>query len=249
MEEFLKTESGLNYRIVQTGDDAKPTAECQVQVHYRGWFPDAEDPTKGTEFDSSYKRNEPIEFPLNGVIAGWTEGVQLIGKGGKLELEIPPHLAYGERGMPGAIPPDATLRFEIELLDFTEPPKPGPVDVDAAEDFTETASGLKYRVRRQGDGKSPQEADTVTVHYKGWFPDADDPSTGEAFDSSYSRGDTTSFPLNGVIAGWTEGLQLVRENGMIELHIPWQLAYGEHGRPGIPPKSDLRFIVELKKVH
>ena len=249
LPEFKETKSGLKYRVIKAGKDPKPTAQCKVKVHYRGWFPDKADPTKGAEFDSSYKRGEPIEFPLNGVIRGWTEGVQLVGKGGKLELEIPPELAYGQRGMPGAIPPNATLRFEIELLDFQAPPKPGPADADAPKEFSKTESGLQYRILRKGKGKSPQASDTVTVHYRGWLPDKDDPSQGEEFDSSYNRGETTTFPLNGVIAGWTEGLQLVQEGGMIELHIPWKLAYGERGAPGaIPPRSDLRFLVELVEI-
>lgn len=249
LQEFKKTKSGLKYRIIKPGQDPKPTADCKVEVHYRGWLPDKADPTKGTEFDSSYKRGEPISFPLSGVIAGWTEGVQLIGKGGKLELEIPPDLAYGERGAPGAIPPNATLRFEIELLDFKEPPKPGPVDADAPTEFSKTDSGLQYRILRKGSGKAPVASDTVTVHYRGWFPDEKDPSKGQEFDSSYGRGDTISFPLDGVIPGWTEGMQLVKEGGMIELHIPWNLAYGAEGRPGaIPPKADLRFIVELQDI-
>lgn len=252
LQEFQTTNSGLKYRVIEPGTDPKPTADSNVLVHYRGWLPDKADPTKGEEFDSSYGRGEPVGFPLKGVIPGWTEGLQLIGKGGKLELEIPPDLAYGERGSPGAIPPNATLRFEVELLDIKEPPKPeepGAVDADAPEEFSTTASGLQYRIRRKGTGKAPAATDEVTVHYRGWLPDQDDPSKGEVFDSSYERGETTSFGLNQVIPGWTEGLQLVKEGGMIELHIPFALAYGERGRPGaIPPRADLRFIVELKEV-
>ena len=245
-----QTESGLKYRIIEPGESTKPTAASMVKVHYRGWLPDQADPSKGTEFDSSYRGGEPVEFPLGRVIPGWTEGLQLVGRGGKLELEIPPELGYGQAGSPPAIPPNATLRFEVELLDFAGPPKPGPVDEGAPEEFSKTESGLQYRIRRQGNGASPAASDTVSVHYRGWFPDEDDPSQGVEFDSSYRRGTTTSFPLNGVIPGWTEGLQLVKEGGMIELHIPWQLAYGEDGMPGaIPPKSDLRFLVELMKVH
>ena len=104
------TPSGLQYKILKEGDGKKPAATDTVQVNYRGTLID------GTEFDSSYKRNEPISFPLNGVIPGWTEGVQLIKEGGKIELYIPSNLAYGPRGAGGVIPPDATLVFEIELL-------------------------------------------------------------------------------------------------------------------------------------
>ncbi len=249
LQEFKTTGSGLKYRVIEPGQDPKPTANAKVMVHYRGWLPDKADPTKGEEFDSSYKRGQPAGFPLKDVIPGWTEGLQLIGKGGKLELEIPPDLAYGERGSPGAIPPNATLRFEVELLDIKEPPKPmepGPVDPDAPKEFSKTDSGLQYRILRKGNGKSPVASDKVTVHYRGWLPNKIDPSKGEEFDSSYQRGETTSFPLGGVIPGWTEGLQLVKEGGMIELEIPSELAYGEQGSPGaIPPNATLRFLVEL----
>ena len=137
----------------------------------------------------------------------------------------------------------------MQLLDIVGPATPGTVDDDAAKEFAKTASGLQYRILRKGDGKQPVATDTVTVHYRGWLPDKDDPSKGTEFDSSYARGETTSFPLNRVIPGWTEGLQLVKEGGMIELHIPWKMAYGEQGSPpNIPPRADLRFLVELKKI-
>ncbi len=83
-----------------------------MTVHYRGWLDD------GKEFDSSYKRNDPATFPLNRVIPGWTEGMQLVGKGGMIELEIPSELGYGAAGSPGAIPPNARLHFLVELIDI-----------------------------------------------------------------------------------------------------------------------------------
>ena len=101
---------GLVYRSLREGSGASPTAADAVRVHYRGTLLD------GTEFDSSYKRNEPATFPLSRVIPCWTQGVQRMKVGGKAELVCPPELAYGERGAGGAIPPNATLRFEIELL-------------------------------------------------------------------------------------------------------------------------------------
>jgi FKBP-type peptidyl-prolyl cis-trans isomerase FkpA len=102
--------SGLVYRSLKDGSGASPGASDKVKVHYRGTFPD------GKEFDSSYKRNEAIEFPLNGVIKCWTEGVQRMKVGGKAKLTCPPAIAYGERGAGGVIPPNATLLFEVELL-------------------------------------------------------------------------------------------------------------------------------------
>ena len=105
------TPSGLVYRSLKDGKGASPTAADTVKVHYRGTFPD------GKEFDSSYKRGEPIEFPLNGVIKCWTEGVQKMKIGGKAKLTCPASIAYGERGAGGGvIPPNATLQFEVELL-------------------------------------------------------------------------------------------------------------------------------------
>ncbi|EDY22209.1 peptidylprolyl isomerase FKBP-type [Chthoniobacter flavus Ellin428] len=105
------TPSGLEYKIVKEGTGKSPAAADTVLVHYRGTLLD------GTEFDSSYKRNEPISFPLNRVIPGWTEGLQLLKEGGKAILYIPSNLAYGERGTPGGpIGPNETLIFEVELL-------------------------------------------------------------------------------------------------------------------------------------
>jgi len=104
------TASGLVYRSLLEGQGASPGATDAVRVHYRGTFPD------GREFDSSYQRGEPATFPLNRVIKCWTEGVQRMKVGGKAKLTCPSALAYGERGAGGAIPPNATLQFEIELL-------------------------------------------------------------------------------------------------------------------------------------
>jgi FKBP-type peptidyl-prolyl cis-trans isomerase FkpA len=101
---------GLTYKSLREGTGASPTAADAVRVHYRGTLMD------GTEFDSSYKRNEPATFPLNRVIPCWTQGVQRMKVGGKAELVCPSELAYGERGAGATIPPNATLRFEIELL-------------------------------------------------------------------------------------------------------------------------------------
>ncbi len=109
-DEVTATQSGLQYEVIEAGSGAKPTAADTVEVHYRGTFID------GNEFDSSYKRGQTIEFPLRGVIPGWTEGVQLMSIGAKYRFFIPFHLAYGERGMPGAIPPHSTLIFDVELV-------------------------------------------------------------------------------------------------------------------------------------
>jgi FKBP-type peptidyl-prolyl cis-trans isomerase FkpA len=106
----VTTKSGLVYQSLKEGSGASPAATDVVKVHYRGTLLD------GKEFDSSYKRGEPTEFPLNRVIPCWTEGVQMMKPGGKAKLTCPPAIAYGERGAGGVIPPNATLNFEVELV-------------------------------------------------------------------------------------------------------------------------------------
>ena len=119
----LSTPSGLHYEVIAEGSDVKPKPEDTVRVHYTGTLVD------GTKFDSSVDRGEPAEFPLNGVIPGWTEGLQLVGVGGKLKLYIPSPLGYGEQGAGGSIPPNATLIFDIELLEIKD--KAAPVEAFA----------------------------------------------------------------------------------------------------------------------
>ncbi|QBY02965.1 FKBP-type peptidyl-prolyl cis-trans isomerase [Thalassotalea sp. HSM 43] len=109
-DEVTVTESGLQFEVLVEGDGEKPTAESNVRTHYHGTFID------GKVFDSSYDRGQPAEFPVQGVIAGWTEALQMMSVGSKWRLHVPYGLAYGERGSQGAIPPYATLVFDVELL-------------------------------------------------------------------------------------------------------------------------------------
>ncbi len=228
-----KSESGLAWRVLTppTGD-ATPTPEAKVTVHYKGWQ------TDGTNFDSSYKRSKPAVFPLNRVIAGWTEGVGLMKVGESRRFWIPEELAY--KGRPGA--PSGMLVFDIELISFEEPPPPlpAPADVAAApSDAKSTESGLKWKTLEAGDGVHPAATDRVRVHYTGWTTD------GKQFDSSVQRGKPAVFPLNKVIAGWTEGLQLMKIGEKARFWIPEDLAY--KGRPGAPAGM-LVFDVELLEI-
>ncbi len=341
-----KTASGLASKVIQAGKGTKkPAATDTVEVHYSGWT------TDGKLFDSSVQRGETTSFPLNGVIKGWTEGLQLMVEGEKRRFWIPADLAYGEN--PGGGRPGGLLVFDVELIkikeaakvpddaekakdgtafkklspatgegkpgesDFvtfhfkaatmdgqtvqdthgeptpptapldklppamaaqfqdmgpgekrriwiSEPQAPGghivadlelisfkpappapkaPEDVAKAPDDAEkTESGLTSKVITKGTGSDkPSATDTVEVHYSGWTPD------GKLFDSSVQRGETTSFPLNQVIKGWTEGLQLMVVGEKRRFWIPADLAYGENpggGRPG----GLLVFDVELIKI-
>jgi len=117
-------------------------------------------------------------------------------------------------------------------------------DSDAPTEFTVTQTGLKYKILRKSDGKKPKSGSNVTVHYKGWL------DNGNVFDSSYTRGEPATFGVDQVIAGWTEGLKLIGEGGMLELEIPSELGYGKRGAGrDIPPNSTLHFTVELIKVN
>jgi len=119
------TDSGLHFREITAGDGPKPAAEDTVRVHYKGTLID------GTEFDSSYSRGQPVSFPLNAVIPGWTEGLQLMSVGSKAELVLPAALAYGEHGAGDKIGPNSTLIFEVELLGIGEE-KPAATATDGA---------------------------------------------------------------------------------------------------------------------
>ncbi len=158
------------------------------------------------------------------MIAGWTEGVQLMSPGDKFRFWIPESLAYG--GKPGA--PAGMLVFDVELLKVLPQTMPAPSDVAAPpKDAVKTSSGLAYKVvKKGGGGDHPGPTSMVEVDYSGWTTD------GKMFDSSLTRGSTTTFPLDKVIAGWTEGLQLMTAGDTYRFWIPEALAYqGKHGKP------------------
>lgn len=225
------TESGLASHVLRAGSgDGHPREIDTVSVHYTGWT------TDGERFDSSVARGAPAEFPLNRVIAGWTEGVQLMVEGEIRRFWIPENLAYG--GRPGA--PAGMLVFDVELLSIERAPDPPAVPEDVAgppDDAEVTDSGLASKVLQAGSGEAhPTAASTVRVHYSGWTTD------GEMFDSSVTRGAPATFGLNQVISGWTEGVQLMVVGERRRFWIPENLAYG--GRPGAPAGM-LVFDVEL----
>ena len=139
---------------------------------------------------------------------------------------------------------EQTQKLTTGPVDKMEKTAPGKIDATADSKFKTTESGLKYRILRKSDKAKPKATDTVTVHYKGWLDNK------KIFDSSYRRNEKISFPLTGVIKGWTEGLQLIGKGGMIELEIPAKLGYGARGVGNglIPPNSTLHFLVELSEI-
>ena len=220
--------SGLASKVIQAGKGAtRPGATDMVTVHYTGWT------TDGKMFDSSLTRKEPSTFPLDRVIKGWGEGVQLMTAGEKRRLWIPETLAYkGQAGRPAGM-----LVFDIELLEFTPAPTVPPPDVAAVPaDAQRTPSGLAYKVIKPGTGKEhPRTSSQVTVHYSGWQ------TNGKLFDSSVMRGAPASFGLSDVIAGWTEGVQLMVVGEKTRFWIPENLAYKGQSEP----RGMLVFDVEL----
>jgi FKBP-type peptidyl-prolyl cis-trans isomerase len=245
-----KTEKGVSYKVLKAGKGGpKPKATDTVRVHYTGWT------TDGRMFDSSAIRNEPAEFPLGGVIPGWTDGLQVMSVGDKVRFWIPEDLAY--KGSPGK--PQGMLVFDVELLEIKagsadphghgahgddEPAKaaiPAPPDVAAPpKDAKKTPQGVFYKVLKAGKGGPKPTADsTVKVHYTGWTTD------GKMFDSSVQRGQPAEFPLRGVIPGWTDGLQVMSVGDKVRFWIPEELAY--KGSPG-RPQGMLVFDVELLEI-
>ena len=224
-----KTTSGLATKVLQKGTgDKRPSTQDIVVVHYTGWT------TDGKMFDSSVANGKPLSVAAGRLIKGFTEGLQLMTVGEKRRLWIPQELAY--RGQPGR--PAGMLVFDVELLEIQPDPTAAPPDVAAPpSDAKRTASGLAYKVLRPGQGGAhPRRDSRVTVHYTGWTTD------GKMFDSSYKGGQPVTFGLDEVIAGWTEGVQLMTVGEKTRFWIPQRLAY--EGKPGAP-RGMLVFDIEL----
>ncbi len=223
-----KTASGLATKVIKRGTGTDhPVKDDLVTVDYTGWT------TDGKMFDSSVKNGKPSTFGVSRVIAGFSEGIQLMVPGETRRLWIPEGLAYkGQQGRPAGM-----LVFEVTLVGMPNRPPP---DVKAPpSDAKRTSTGLAYKTIAPGKGtKHPSSGSEVTVHYTGWTTD------GKMFDSSIVRGEPATFPLKGVIAGWTEGVQLMVEGEKARFWIPQNLAYkGES-----PPYGLLVFDIELIKI-
>ena len=253
-EGVRRTSSGLEFRRIRQGqgDTLKVTINDLVTVDYEGRL------TTGEIFDSSYARGEPFSFRLDQVISGWTEGLQHMRAGDVFVFYIPSELAYGERPPPGAlVKPNDDLIFLVELHSFEPLPPPPTADEEAWNEYhpwdsklsivNKTGSGLEYIILESGDesGISPTGNEMVTVHYEGRFAES-----GDVFDSSFKRRDTLYIPLDVVIEGWGEVLQLMKPGDRWLAYIPSEIGYGEVGTPNghIPPDADLMFEIALLDV-
>ena len=216
-----KTASGLASKVLTKGTGSvHPSAVDTVTVHYSGWT------TDGKLFDSSVKRGEPASFPLNGVIKGWTEGVQLMVEGEKRRFWIPANLAYGEN--PGGGRPGGLLVFDVELLSIKKAPKPP--ELVAPADAQKIEPGVQVKTVVKGSGSaSPKGSDMVNVHLTLWTPQ------GELLQSTQDQGGPAKLPLDKFrIGGLGEGIQTMVAGEKKVLWIPGKVAFGPNPPPGAP---------------
>lgn len=252
----MRTMSGLEFRRIRKGqgDTSTPSYNDVLTVDYEGRL------ITGEVFDSSYARGKKINFSLNEVIEGWTEGLTHMQAGDVFLFYIPSDLAYGENPPPGSpIKPNDDLIFLVELHSFEPRPASAQSDEEAWEAYypwdsrlsvvNKTGSGLEYIILESGEdsGKSPAEDDLVVMHYEARYADS-----GEVFDSSFRAFEPVKFVVAGLsIQGWREALQLMKEGDRWLVYVPASLAYGEIGTPGgpIPPNADLMFEFALIEVN
>jgi peptidylprolyl isomerase len=222
------TPSGLAFKVLAPGSGTeRPVPGDGVEIHYTGWTPD------GKMIDSSVARGVPLSLPLESASPGWKEALQLMVEGEKRRLWIPEALSSG-RGAKGP------LVFEVELRRILRVP-PAPAAVAAPPADAELGKGgLAWKVLTPGTGtRKPSARSRVRVHYTGWTTD------GKMFDSSLTRGTPSTFTLDQVIPGWTQGLQLMVEGETRRFWVPKNLAYrGERGKP----QGMLVFDIELVEI-
>ncbi len=237
-EEFVSP-NGIKILLTKSGKGKTLNKGDKVKLHYKGALVD------GRIFDSSLERNQPFEFVLgmNQVISGWDQSLLFLKVGDKAQITIPPDLGYGDTPMP-KIPSGSFLVFEVDILEVFKDFAPKQFITKGKKTNT-SPSGLQYCILKQGEGTKAERGKTVEVHYTGFL------ENGDIFDSSVLKGQPISFRLGTgmVITGWDEGISNLNVGGMALLSIPYELAYGESGRPPlIPPKARLIFNVELVSV-
>lgn len=227
--------NGLVLRDIELGTGAPIDSGDYFTAHYTGYL------SNGEIFDSSFDRGMPITFRLGvgQVLQAWEKGIIGMRSGGKRIIIAPPELAYGATGITDIIPPNDTLRFEVELVSVHKLPEKWEMHDDKVR---RTSSGIQFQIHSDGRGAKPEIGQRVSVHYTGYLPD------GIIFDSSYLRNSEFQFQvgIGQVIKGWDETLADMRPGERRSVVIPPDLAYGREGAGGIiPPNSYLRFDIEF----
>ncbi len=233
-DKVLTAKSGLEYEIASPGTGDVLTASDSIELQFGVWT------TAGGFVMNHFFQPQPLRMPIDQLPVPFMQELALeLKEGGVCMAEVPVADAFPSR-KPPQLGDDTKCIWMVKVAQvFRVPAFEAPV----ADKLTKTASGLQYEVLREGTGKAPAATDTVQVHYAGWLED------GTGFDSSYGRGEPAEFPLNGVIAGWTEGVQLMKEGAIYQFVIPGNLAYGLGGSPPkIGPNATLVFRIELLKV-
>ncbi len=252
--EIKTTESGLKYSDETVGEGKDAKFGDLVSIHFKGWvivdstnlFSDwTKDSTRLPYLiGDSYRQGQVVKFVLgeDAFIRGTDEGIVGMKPNGKRMIVIPSELAYGEKGG-GPVPPNSDLKVLVELLDVKDHVVAELWDVDQTK-LNTTESGLMYLIVNQGEGDFATDGNVVTVHYSGFLKD------GTKFDSSVERDEPFTFVIGNkqVIAGWDEGIRLLKKGGKVRLVIPPSLGYGDITAGKIPPGSTLIFDVELLDV-
>ncbi len=235
----VETDTGLLYYERVAGAGRAVEAGDIVTMNILGTVDD------GTTIADTYSDGQPIVATASAddLFDGWLEGLLLMNEGGQARLVIPSSLAFGEEGIPGVIPANATITLDVEVLSAVAPPQPATLD---EADFTTTDSGLKYYDITEGSGDIPEAGQDVVVNYSAWVQD------GLTFiASSDAQGEPLTFTLGseqGVFPGWDEGVSTMMPGGVRQLIIPADLALGEAGGGRIPPNATLIMEVELLEV-
>lgn len=235
-EDVTVTESGLQYRLIEEGGGIIPTDESVAIFDFIGTFVD------GEEFNNTFDSGNTAIAQINSLPPGLREGLLFTNIGATYEFVLPPELAYGDTP-PAGFPPGAVLIFELELMHSTNYDPIFLEENAQNEDITVTESGLQYRIIEEGTGDTPGAASNVSVEYTGTF------IYGDTFDTSRDTDGPASFNLDGVIEGFSEGIQLMQEGARYEFFLPGDLAYGDQPRQGLYPNATLIFDVELISVN
>ena len=252
--EIKTTEAGVKYLDEAVGEGREAKVGDLISIQFKGWiivdstnlFSDwSKDSTRlPYMIGDSYRSGQAVKFVLgeDAFIRGTDDGIVGMKPNGKRIIVIPSERAYGEKGV-GPVPPNSDLKVIIELLDVKDPVVAEMWDVDKSKIKT-SESGLKYVIIEAGEGDMVTDGNVVTVHYSGYLED------GTKFDSSVERDEPFSFVVGNkqVIAGWDEGIKLLKKGGKARFIIPPSLAYGDISAGKIPPNSTLIFDVELLDV-